>query len=371
MEESAMKKIRLSALGAAALALVLVFTACSSSTGTSSSSKAKKAYSMAFLDGTNSNSWRTQCENEMTALANKLKTQGVVSTYNTFNGNNDATTQAQQLQQLVSSGVNAVFIDPVSATALTPQIQAATAKGVLVFGIDQHISNASVISVTNDQYKWAQIQADWFVKQLGGKGNIFWFDAIAGAPASDIRSQAFKDVLAKYPNIKVLAHVYGNWDEGVGKQLMTQLINTYPNYDGVLCQDGNAVGILSAVQEAGKQLPKAITSDEYVQYLTLWHNINAKTPNDKLNAIIVENPPAIGVDAMRIAVNMLEGKKLKSSVLTSDPSEPNVKNALLIEPKLVITNSNMETYYQQYKNAPDNSYIDDVASDSQINAMFQ
>ena len=367
-----MKKHKWSALVACALAAVLVLPACSSSNKAGSSSSAtKKAFSMAFLDGTNANSWRTQCENEMTDLANKLKSQGVLTKYDTFNGNNDATTQAQQLEQLISSGVDAVFIDPVSATALTPAIQKATAKGIVVMGIDQHISNPKVISVTNDQYKWAQIQADWFVKQLGGKGNIFWFDAIAGAPASDIRSQAFKDVLDKNPDIKVLAHVNGDWDEGKGKQLMQQLINTYPNYDGVLCQDGNAVGIISAVQEAGKPLPKAITSDEYVQYLKVWHDINAKNPNNKLNAIIVENPPAIGVDAMRIAVNLLQGKKFKDGVLTSDPSDPNNKNAVLITPKLVITNDNMETYYNKYKNASDNSYIDNVLPDSQINAMFQ
>lgn len=368
-----MKKRKLGALVAGVMALTLIVTACGTSTVKSSTSTttSKKSYSMAFLDGTNSNSWRTQCENEMTTLATQLQSQGILTKYQTFNGNNDATTQAQQFDQLIASGVDAVFINPVSATALTPEIEKATAKGILVFAIDQHINNAKVISVTNDQYKWAQIQAEWFVKQLNYKGNIFWFDAIAGAPASDTRSQAFKDVLSKYPDIKVLAHVYGQWDEGKGKQLMQQLINTYPNYDGVLCQDGNAVGILSAVQDAKKPLPKAITSDEYVQYLNLWHDINAKDPNNKLNAIIVENPPAIGVDAMRIAVNMLQGKTLKASSLTSDPGDPTNKNAVMITPKLVITNDNMETYYQQYKNASDNSYIDNVLTDDQINAMFQ
>lgn len=331
----------------------------------------KTGFKMALLDGTNQNAWRTQCEDEMNQLADQLKTQGIITKYDTFVANNDPTLQAQQMEQLVNAGVDAIFINPVSATALTPVIEKAIAKNILVFGIDQHINHPKVISVTNDQYKWAQIQAEWLVKQINGKGNIFWFDAIKGAPASDIRSQAFKDVLDKNPGIKVLKQVNGDWDEGKGKQLMQQLISTFPEYDAVLTQDGNAVGILSAVQEAGKPLPKAITSDEIVQYIKLWHDINTKNPDNKLNAIIVENPPGIGADAMKIAVRLLQGKKLKDSALTSDAGDPGNKNALMITPELIITNDNLEEYYQKYKDANDNSYIDNILTDEQIDQYFQ
>lgn len=372
---------KLLSLVAVILSVVMILSACGITNGNKpntqqssvnqSSAKGKNGFTMALLDGTNQNPWRTQMEDEMNKYADILKSQGIIKKYDTFVANNDPALQSQQMEQLISSGVDAIFIDPVSATALTPEIEKAVAKKILVFGIDQHINNPDVISVTNDQYKWAQIQVEWFVKQIGGKGNILWFDALAGAPANDIRSKAFKDVLDKYPDIKVLKHVNADWDEGKAKQLMAQLISTYPNYDAILTQDGNSVGILSAIQEAGKPYPKAITSDEVVQYLKLWHDINTKNPDKPLNAIIVENPPGIGVDAMKVAVRLLQGKKFKDGVITSDPSDPGNKNALLITPTLVITNDNMEKYYEQYKDAPDNSYIDSILTDKQVDQFFK
>lgn len=331
----------------------------------------KSGFNIALLDGTNGNAWRIQMEQNMQQVADKLKSQGLISNYSVYEGNNDATTQAQQMEQLINSGVDAVLINPVSATAMAPVIDKAVSKGILVMAIDQHINHPKVISVTTDQYEWARIQAEWLAKQLNGKGDILQFDAMAGAPANEVRHQAFADVLAKYPGIKVLKQVNMDWDEGKAKQLMTSLLATYPKFDAILNQDGAAVGIINALQEAKHPLPKAMTSDEWIAYLRLWYDINQKNPNNPLNAIIVENPPGIGADALMIAVNMLQGKKLKDGVLTSDPSDKENKNAILLKPTLIITNDNLKEWYDKTKDKPDTYYIDSVLSQADIDKMFQ
>lgn len=328
-------------------------------------------FNIALLDGTNGNAWRIQMEQNMQQVADKLKAQGTIAKYTVYEGNNDATTQAQQMEQLVNSGVDAIMINPVSATALAPVIDKAAAKGILIIAIDQHVSHPKVISLTTDQYEWAKIQAEWLAKQLGGKGNILQFDAIAGAPANDVRHQAYADVLVKYPDIKVLKQVNMDWDEGKAKQLMTQLLSAYPNFDAILCQDGAAVGILNALQEAKHPLPKAITSDEWIAYLRLWYDINQKNPGNPLNAVIVENPPGIGADGLMMAVNLLQGKKFKDGVLVSDPSDKANKNAVTIKPTLIITNDNMKEWYDKTKDKPDSYYIDSVLPQAEIDKLFQ
>lgn len=333
--------------------------------------EAKKGFKIALLNGTNGNAWRQQMEQSMQELADKLKADGTVSEYSVYVANNDATTQAQQMEQLINSGVNAIFINPVSATSLSPVIDKAVAKGILVLAIDQHINHPKVISFTNDQYEWARMQAEWLAKQINGKGNILQFDAIAGAPANDVRHQAYEDVLKNYPDIKVLKQVNADWDEGKAKQLMTTLLSAYPKFDAILCQDGAAVGIINALQEAKHEFPKAITSDEWVMYLRLWHDINAKTPDKKLNAMIVENPPGIGTDAFKIAINMLQGKKLKDGVLVSDPLDKDNKNAIMIKPTLVITNDNMEEWYEKTKDKPESYYIDSILPDEEVAKLFE
>lgn len=324
-----------------------------------------------FLEGTDSNSWRTQCENVMQELADEYMSEGKIAKYKLMVADNDATTQIQQMEQAIQDKVDLILINPVSTTGLSATIDKAVAQGIIVMSLDQHISHADVISVTNDQYKWAKIQVEWFVKTLGEKGRIYRMDAIKGAPASDTREQAFVDVLSKYPDIEVIAQDYGYWDEGKGKQIMTQWLATDSDYDGVLCQDGVAVGILEAIEDAGLPYPKAITSDEYVQYLKKWKSINDANPDNPLQAIIVENPPSIGVLAMKIGVRLVNGQELKEGALASDPSDPGNKNALFYDPTVVITLDNMEEYYELYKDAADSAYIDTEMTDEMVDAYFK
>jgi ribose transport system substrate-binding protein len=330
----------------------------------------KTDISIVFLEGTDSNSWRTQCENAMQKLADDYQSQGVIAKYKLMVANNDATTQIQQMEQAIQDKVDLILINPVTTTGLSATIDKAVAQGILVMSVDQHISHPKVISVTNDQYKWAKIQVDWLVQQLGGKGKIYRMDAIQGAPASDVREKAFDDVLSQNPNIQTIAHDYGMWDEGKGKQIMTQWLATDSNYDAVLCQDGNAVGILEAIEDAGLPYPKAITSDEYIQYLKKWKSINDANPDNPLNAIIVENPPSIGVLAMKIGVRLINGDTLKDGALVSDPSDPDNKNALFYNPTVVITNENLDQYYEMYKDADDSAYIDTDMTDDLVDTYF-
>lgn len=359
------------------LSLSLILSGCGTAPATPDASKkapvaeTKKAFNIAVLEGSNGNAWRIQMEESMQQVADKLKAEGVISKYSVYQANNDATTQAQQMEQLINSGVDAILINPVSATSLTPVIDKAVAKGIVIVGLDQHISHPKVISVTTDQYEWARIQAEWLAKQIGGKGNILQFDAMAGAPANDIRHQAFADVLTKYPEIKVLKQVNMDWDEGKAKQLMTTLLPAYPTFDAILCQDGAAVGIINALQEAKHELPKAITSDEWIAYLRLWYDHNQKNPSKPLNAIIVENPPGIGADGLMITVNKLKGKAFKEGALVSDPSDKANKNSIILKPTLVITNENLKEWYDKTKDKPDTYYIDSVMSQENIDKLFQ
>mgnify|MGYP000951932832 CR=1 FL=1 len=333
-------------------------------------STAKKDISIVFLEGTDSNSWRTQCENAMQKLADDYQSQGIIAKYKLMVANNDATTQIQQMEQAIQDKVDLILINPVTTTGLSATIDKAVSQGILVMSMDQHISHPDVISVTNDQYTWAKIQVDWLVKQLDGKGNIYRLDAMQGAPASDVRAQAFDEVLAQNPDIKTIARDYGMWDEGKGKQIMTQWLATNSDYDAVLCQDGNAVGILEAIEDAGLPYPKAITSDEYIQYLKKWKTINDANPDNPLNAIIVENPPSIGVLAMKVGVRLINGDTLKDGALVSDPSDPDNKNALFYNPTVVITNDNMQQYYDMYKDADDSAYIDTDMTDDLVGTYF-
>ena len=82
-----------------------------------------------------------------------------------------------------------------------------------------------------------------------------YISGIADQPGNIARDQAADEVLAKYPDIKVLAKANGNWDQAAAQQVMTDLLGSFPNIDGVLTQDGMTLGILRAFEAAGRKSP--------------------------------------------------------------------------------------------------------------------
>ncbi|MCB7305701.1 ABC transporter substrate-binding protein [Bariatricus massiliensis] len=357
------------ALLAAGLAAVCLLTACgqSSKTDSDSSEKKQEGISIALLDASNGNAWRAQMEAEMQEAAEQYKKDGIIKDYTVYSANDDATVQSSQLNQIVTAGkTDVVIINPVSATSLNPAIDKATQAGIKVIGVDSVIAHKEVVTIATDQYKWAEIQAEFLAEKLGGKGDIIIFNAMAGVPASDTREKAFDDVIAKYPDINVLKKVYHGWDEGEAKQLTTTMISTYPNIDGILNQDCSP-GIMQGFQESGKDMPKVLTSDGSITYLNMWNDYNLDNPDKAFESIIVANPPGMGVDAIKIAIKLVQGGEFKEDVLT----EADGGKAILLEPDPVITNENREEWVEKTK-ALDESYtFSSVLTDEKIDAMFK
>lgn len=326
-----------------------------------------KGINIALLDASNGNAWRAQMESEMDTLVEEYKGSGLISNYTAYSANDDATVQSQQLGQLVNAkDVDVVIINPVSATSLNPMIDKAVEAGIIVLGVDSVIGHKDVVTLATDQYKWAEVQAEFMAEKLEGKGDIIIYNAMAGAPASDTREKAFDDVIAKYPDINVLKKVYHGWDEGEAKQLTATMISAYDKIDGILNQDCSP-GIMQGFQEAGADMPKVLTSDGSITYLNMWNDYNLANTEKPFEGIIVGNPPGIGVDAIKIAVQLMEGKEFKADTLT----EVDGGKAILLDPAPIITNENREEWVKK-TNDMDKSYtFSEVLTDEEISALFK
>lgn len=323
--------------------------------------------SIALLNASNGNAWRAQMEQEMNDLVEEYKAQGIISDYVAYSANDDATAQSQQLNQITSAGgTDVVIINPVSATSLNPAIDKAIEAGMIVLGVDSVISHPDVVTLSNNQAEWAKIQAEFLAEKLGGKGKIVIYNAIAGYPASDIREKAYHEVLDQYPDIEILKEVYHNWDEGEAKKLTATMISAYPEIDGILNQECSP-GIMQAFDEAGTDMPKVLASDETVTYLNMWNDYNLANPDKAFEGIIVGNPPGIGVSAIKVAVQLMNGKEFKDGLL----QDADGGKALMLTPGPVITNENREQYVADTKGMPDSYTFSAVLTDEEVAAFFK
>ena len=323
--------------------------------------------SIALLNASNGNAWRAQMEQEMNDLVEEYKAAGIISDYVAYSANDDATAQSQQLNQITSAGgTDVVIINPVSATSLNPAIDKAIEAGMIVLGVDSVISHPEVVTLSNNQAEWAKIQAEFLAEKLGGKGKIVIYNAIAGYPASDIRENAYHEVLDQYPDIEILKEVYHNWDEGEAKKLTATMISAYPEIDGILNQECSP-GIMQAFEEAGADMPKVICSDETVTYLNMWNDYNLANADKAFEGIIVGNPPGIGVSAIKVAVQLMSGKEFKDGLL----QDADGGKALMLTPGPVITNENREQFVADTEGLPDSYTFSAVLTDDEVAAFFK
>lgn len=173
--------------------------------------------------------------------------------------NNDVSTQADQVDQMINQGVKAIVIDPVQANSLGPQIAKAKAKGIPVVAVNAKLNptDGLVTSVEPDDVKAGEQEMQMMADRLRGAGNIVVLQGPLGGSGELDRTQGIKNVLTRYPNIHILAMDTANWkrDEAVNK--MKNWLNSFGGRINAVVSENDDMGLgaLQATKEVGVTLP--------------------------------------------------------------------------------------------------------------------
>ncbi len=306
--------------------------------------------------------WRTQMIQNMQDLNAEFMAAGLTTELVIENADTDAQGQIQQIQNLINKGVDAIIINPGDVAALNATLEEAVDAGIVVIAVDQEIGAAGVYNVVIDQKEWAMISARWLAEQLGGQGDIVLIEGFVGHPANEARMAGVAEVLAEYPDIKVVGRDTGKWDQATGQQVMSNFLASLPNIDGVWTQDGMASGVLQALITAGK-FP--INSGEArVSYLQMWDETLAANPDFKTIGVV--NPPGVGASGMRVALNILMGKAVDESKLAGP-----FGNSMYVPIPAPITPETFAAEYEAVKDMPASYTLDKILSEEEANAFFK
>lgn len=267
----------------------------------------EKSFKIGLSNSFVGSEWRTQMIEEAKAAAKAWADKGVKVEVVVQSGNVDVQGQIGHIRNFINQGVNAILINPGSPTAFNPVFAQAKARNVLIVATDAEVSSKDAIYVGIDQKAWAMQSAEWLAKTLNGKGNVVAINGIAGNPANEARVAGYREVFAKYPDIKILNEANASWDQAQGQQAMQNLLATYPTINGVWVQDGMADGAWRAIEAAGKVKDIAATGEIRKDFMTRWSE-------KKFNSGASVNPPGVMASALNVAVLKLMGKEFKDGV---------------------------------------------------------
>lgn len=287
----------------------------------------KKPYVIYLSNNFVGNDWRQQMLRIADVSVKKAPLAGRVD-LRVENVENTVQAQINSLNNMIRQQPNAILIDVGSPTALNPTIEKACAAGILVITFDQVATADCAYKMESDWNMIPAVQAEWIAKKLGGKGKVFMDRGLAGAPISEQLQKGFEGVLAKYPDIEVIGYFNGNYALGPEQEGVASLLAAHPQVDGILTQ-GYGSGAIKALQNAGRPLVPVAGGAYNTASLTCAQTEGAQ-------CILESNPAYLSAEAIKLAVDILDGKKvdekhvlLYGPMLSTDPAPselyPNVK----------------------------------------------
>jgi ribose transport system substrate-binding protein len=246
------------------------------------------------------NSWREEfvCSIKAEALAS-----GLVSKIVLANREAGPAEQIADLRTLISSGVNAIIINPSDRKALDGVIKQAAAKGIVVVAADQAVSAPEAYVVTSDSVGYGRVGAEWLFKQLKGKGNIVEMRGIDGTPGDADRKKGFDEAWKQFPDVKIAASTFMDWSNEKAAQQMSSLLASGKQFDGVWTS-GIDYTVIEAIKGAHKPFVPLVGADNagFIKQL-----IDYK--KDGLVGVAVSNSPAIGAAGLVVALDVLQKKE--------------------------------------------------------------
>jgi ribose transport system substrate-binding protein len=301
-----MRKVLHLAYGAALVGLVAAGSASAQdgvATGDTSGMR------IGLTDGFSSNAWEQSAWNSWKAVADKAVADGVIKEQKIITGNDDPAQQITQLQNLVLEGYNAIVVDAASPTALNGGIKDACDAGIVVVVYDSLATEPCAIKLNVDYHDYGVQETEYMAKKLGGKGNILEIRGVAGSQVDIDISAGIHDTLKKYPDMKIVGTVYGNWDATVTQKQVATVLPTLPQVDGVLDQGGDGFGSYQAFKAAGRSIPTIIMGNRGDE-LALWKEMKATG----YQTYSISSTPGMSTIAFWIAQQALAGKKVPNTV---------------------------------------------------------
>ena len=279
---------------------------------TSASKPAGKGYTIGFSNSYAGNTYRQTEQALFKQLADKMVANGTLKSYTMLLSNNNVATQVSQIESLVLDGVSAIIIDPGSASGLNGAIAKAHQAGIPVIIVnDGPVTSTECYQINFDTTAMATKAVDHLAALTYDKGNIIEIRGQAGVPFDTNFHDAVIAALKKFPNIKIVGSVYGQWTTSIAQQQVASILPSMPHIDGVLGQGGDAYGALQAFEAAGRPIPIVIGGNRG-NFLTWWAKEKAK--NGYKTFSWAANPWS-AASALYVAVDILNGVKVPMTMI--------------------------------------------------------
>jgi ribose transport system substrate-binding protein len=233
----------------------------------------------------------------------------------TTNGGGDSTKQINDIDTLINSGINVLFIELGDPQQLAPVVKKAVDKGITVVtaGVGSLV-NGAVADVGGDETLMSQMAARALFESINYEGDVYAF-WVPGAPLLETRLRILQAMAEDYPKLTIHTEPT-DFSPATTQSSMQALLTANPepgSIDGVWgAYDQMTSGAVQAIQSANRSEIKAVSIDgDRATFSMLFHE------NSPFVATVVQDAQLIGELGAQAALDARDGKDVGVTVTSA------------------------------------------------------
>jgi inositol transport system substrate-binding protein len=196
--------------------------------------------------------WLTILRTAMAEHAEKLP--DVSLQFNDAQG--DVARQLSQIQNFVAQDVAALIVNAADTSATPSMTKIAREAGVPLVYVNRRPAEESlpqrVVFVGSDDLQAGTLLMEELARLMNHRGNVAIMVGELASNGAQLRTKAVEEVVAKYPDLKVVEKQVGNFQRERGLDLMNNWLTAGAKIDAIASNnDEMAIGAIMAIQQAG------------------------------------------------------------------------------------------------------------------------
>ena len=253
------------------------------------------------------NSWRQAMLKSWDKVTKPAVEAGIVAAADPFTtSENQVTEQAQQIQNLILQGYNAIVINAASPDALNGVVKQACDAGIIVVSFDGIVTEPCAWRIAVDFKAMGASEVEYLAKKMPEGGNLLEIRGLAGVFVDDEISKGINETVAKYPQFKIVGSVHGDWAQEVAQKAVAGILPSLPEVKAVVTQGGDGYGAAQAFAAAGRPTPLIIMGNRQDE-LQWWKE---QKDANKYETMSVSIAPGVSTLAFWVAQMILDGKEV-------------------------------------------------------------
>ncbi|MFN2635841.1 MAG: ABC transporter substrate-binding protein [Gemmatimonadaceae bacterium] len=231
----------------AVTALLVAITACTRK-------DAGSGYVVGFSQMESNNPWRIA---QTKSLRDEAAKRGVTLVVTDAQG--QTSKQVSDVEDLIARRVNVILLAPREFQGLAPALAAAKRANIPVILVDREAAGKPgedfVTFLGSNFLEQGRRAGEWLAKATNGKAQIVELTLTPGSSVARDRAAGFREGIAKYPDMKIIASQTGDASRAKGQAVMENLVQSLGNKVTAVYahNDEMALGAIQALKDAGKK----------------------------------------------------------------------------------------------------------------------